>query len=79
MTDAQDDAYNATGYELRKGMSLEQVRWEFKTSRERLNAAIAAAPPEALDVSLYGAAGVRSDHEQEHAGWIRRWRSGDRA
>jgi Mycothiol maleylpyruvate isomerase N-terminal domain len=74
MTDAQDDGYNATGYELRRGMPAAQARWELERSRRRLLDAISAAPPAALDTSRYGAAGLRSDHENQHSGWIARWR-----
>lgn len=74
MTEEQDDAHNATGYELRRSMSAAQSRWELETSRRKLLDAIAAAPPEALDTSRYGAAGLRGDHEEQHAGWLQRWR-----
>ena len=36
--------------------------------------AITAATPPALDPTRYGGADLRSDHEDEHAGWIARWR-----
>jgi uncharacterized damage-inducible protein DinB len=74
MTEEQDDAHNATGYELRRGMSVAQARWELETSRRKLLDAIDAAPPEALDPSRYGSAGLRGDHEQQHSGWLQRWR-----
>jgi hypothetical protein len=74
MTEEQDDAHNATGYQLRRGMSAEQARWEFERSRRKLLDAIAAAPAEALDASRYGAAGLHSDHEDQHVGWLQRWR-----
>lgn len=74
MTEQQDEAYNATGYELRRSMSADQARWELDNSRRRLVDAICAAPAEALDNGLYGAAGLRSQHEGQHAGWIERWR-----
>lgn len=74
MTDEQDEAHNAVGYELRRGMSPAQARWELETSRRKLLDAITAATPRALDASRYGAAGLRSDHEDQHAGWIERWR-----
>ena len=63
------------GHDLRLGLSLEQVRWEFATSRQRLLDAIAAATPRGLDPSLYGEAGLRTGHEEEHTGWIKRWRT----
>jgi Mycothiol maleylpyruvate isomerase N-terminal domain len=74
MTEEQDDAHNATGYQLRRGMSAEQARWEFERSGRKLLDAIASAPPAALDPSRYGSAGLRSDHVADHAGWIARWR-----
>ena len=71
--DAFDD-FNDLAYELRRDMSVAQARWELETSQQRLLAAISAASPRALDASLYGEAGLRTTHEAEHAGWIRRWR-----
>ena len=75
MTEEQGDAFNATGYEVRRSMSAAQARWELENSRRKLLDAIAAAPPEALDASRYGDAGLRSQHEDEHLGWLQRWRS----
>jgi uncharacterized damage-inducible protein DinB len=75
MTEQQDDDHNATGHELRRSMSPAQARWELETSRGKLLNAIASAPPEALDTSRYGAAGLRSDHEEQHIEWLRRWRT----
>ena len=74
MTDAQDEDLNSTGYELRRDMSAAQARWELETSRRKLLDAITAATPAALDSSRYGAAGLRSGHEDQHAEWIERWR-----
>jgi uncharacterized damage-inducible protein DinB len=75
MSDEQDEAYNAMGHELRRDLSLGQARWEFAGSHQRLLDAIAAATPRGLDASLYGEAGlVRGGHDEEHAGWIKRWR-----
>ena len=74
MTDEQDEDYNTTGYALMRSISAAQARWELETSRKKLLAAISSAPPEALDESRYGAAGLRSDHEGQHAEWIERWR-----
>ena len=74
MTEEQDDANNATGYELRRSMSAAQARWELDISRRKLLDAITAAPPRALDPTHYGAADLRSRHEDQHAGWIQRWR-----
>lgn len=70
----QDAAYNALGHALRLALSLDQVRWELATSQRRLLDAIASATRRGLDGSLYGEAGLRSSHEAQHTGWIRRWR-----
>ena len=74
MTPDQDEAFNALGHALRLALPLDQVRWELATSRQRLLDAISSATPRGLDASRYGEAGLRSSHEAEHAGWIRRWR-----
>ncbi len=75
MTDEQDEAFNALAYEARRTLPLAQVRWELAVSQDRLLGALAAATPRALEPSLYGAAGLTSSHQAQHAGWIRRWRS----
>src|SRR5256714_14442416 len=49
MTGKQDAAYNEMSYDLRRNLSLDQVRWEFETSRQRLLNALSAATPRALD------------------------------
>jgi hypothetical protein len=74
MSDDQDEAYNQVGHALRSDLSLAQALWELDSTRQRLMDAIAAATPPGLDGSLYGEAGLRSGHEVEHTGWIRRWR-----
>jgi uncharacterized damage-inducible protein DinB len=74
MSGDQDAAYNALAHELWLALPLEQVRWELATSRQRLLDAISSATARGLDASLYGEAGLRSSHEAQHAGWIKRWR-----
>ena len=74
MTDAHADAYNAMAHDLRQALSPEQVRWELATSGQRLLDAISAATARGLDASLYGDVALRSTHEAEHTGWIKRWR-----
>ena len=74
MAPEQDAVYNDLSYALRIALPLDQVKWELTTSRERLLDAIARATPRGLDGSLYGESPLRSGHEAEHAGWIRRWR-----
>jgi hypothetical protein len=75
VSEEQAEAYNAIAYPARRDLSLAQVRWELATSRARLVDAIAAATPRGLDSSLYSETGLRSTHEAEHAGWIKRWRA----
>ena len=74
MTGDQVEAYNALINELRLPLSLDQVRWELATSRQRVLDAIFSATARGLDASLYREAGLRSTHEAQHTGWIKRWR-----
>ena len=74
-TEEQDLAFNEMSYALRADLSIDQVKWEFATSRQRLLDVIAAATPRAMDTSLYGTSSVASSHEQEHTEWIKRWRA----
>ena len=75
MTDEQDDAFNEMGYQLRRPLSASQARWELDMSRQRLMDALGSATPRGLDPTLYGSSGLVSTHEQEHTGWIKRWRA----
>lgn len=75
MTGEQDAAFNEMAHKLRLAMSPAQARWEVETSRKRLLDAISSATARGLDPSLYGEAGLRSRHESQHAGWIKRWRA----
>ena len=70
----QDEAYNTIIHSLRLALSLDQVRWELATSRQRLLDAISSATLRGLDASLYGEAALLSTHEAQHTGWIKRWR-----
>jgi uncharacterized damage-inducible protein DinB len=74
MNGEQDEAANALAYALRRDLSLEQVRWELQHSRQRLEDALAAATPRALDPSNYGEAGLLSTHDAVHAEFITNWR-----
>ena len=74
MTGEQDNAYNEMAYQMRRNLQLSQARWEYEHSRRRLMDAISRATPRGLDASLYGEAGLRTSHESQHAGWIKRWR-----
>jgi uncharacterized damage-inducible protein DinB len=71
----RDGEYSGLGYDMRRDLSLRQVRWESAQTHQRLLEAIAAATERGLDGSLYGEAGLKSTHEAAHTGWIRRWRS----
>jgi uncharacterized damage-inducible protein DinB len=73
-TEGQAEGYNDLGHALRQALSVEQVRWELQSTWQRLLDAIAAANPRGLDGAHYGEAGLRSSHEAEHTGWIKRWR-----
>ena len=75
LTGEQDEAYNALGYDLRNGLSVAQAKWELATSHEKFLEAISAATTRGLDGSLYGEVGLYSQHEAQHTGWIRRWRT----
>ena len=75
MTSEQDAAHNEMSHDLRRELSIDQVRWELATSRQRLLDAIASATERALDAALYGEAGLRSSHEAIHTPWIKRWRA----
>jgi len=75
MTDEQDAAFNEMTYALRQDLSVDQVRWELATSRRKLLDAIAAASPSGLDSGRYAVSSLVSTHEQEHTGWIKRWRA----
>jgi len=74
MTEDQVESLNTMTVELRRGLSARQILAELATSRQRVIAAIMAATPRGLDASLYGASGLQSTHDSEHAGWIRAWR-----
>ena len=75
MTDDQDETHNEIAHDLRRSLSAAQARWELERSRRRLLDAIQAAHDRGLDPSRYGAAGLRTGHEEEHAGWLQRWRA----
>jgi uncharacterized damage-inducible protein DinB len=75
MTRDQDAAFNTLIHALHRDLGIEQAFWELARSRERLLAAIDGATPRGLDGSLYGEAGLLSNHEAQHAAWIRGWRT----
>ncbi len=75
MTEEQEHVFGPLGHELRRALSLDQVRWELATSRRRLLEEISSANGRGLDASLYGEAGLVSTHEAQHAAWIARWRA----
>ena len=75
MTDENDEGLNESAYAMRRELSAAQAKWEFETSRRKLLDAIGSSTPRGLDGSLYGAAGLRSGHEDQHAEWLERWRN----
>jgi uncharacterized damage-inducible protein DinB len=75
MTEDQDTDYNDMSYALRQDLSVGQVQWELAQSHARLLNALETATPRGLDAALYGVSGLVSTHEQDHTGWIKRWRS----
>ena len=75
MSGEQDAALNEMFYALHCDLDIEQALWELTTSREHLLEAIARATERGLDPSLYGEAGLMTEHEALHATWIREWRA----
>ena len=75
MTDENDESLNESAYAMRRSLSAAQARWELESSRRKLLDAIEPSTQRGLDGSLYGAAGLRSGHEEQHAEWLERWRS----
>ena len=72
----EDEAMLSTMfYEARREAPAAQARWELECTHERLLAAVENATERGLDASLYGEAGLPSQHEAMHAFWIARWRS----
>jgi hypothetical protein len=74
MTPDQAETFNAITTDLRRGLPLQQVMDELEVARERVLDAIASATERGLDERLYGEAGLRSRHEEQHAEWINQWR-----
>jgi uncharacterized damage-inducible protein DinB len=74
MSGEQDATYSTLAHDLRHALAPAQAKWELEVSRKRLVEAITAATARGLDGSLYGEAGLRSTHEAQHTGWIKRWR-----
>jgi uncharacterized damage-inducible protein DinB len=75
MTEQQIETLNNLVVELRRGLSLEQVRQELASSRADVIAAIESASDLGMDGSRYGEAGLRSTHDRDHTDDIRRWRT----
>jgi len=71
----RDEDLSALFHDARLGLSAAQAKWELETSRQRLLDAIASAPERALESDRYGEAALRSEHEAQHTGWLRRWRT----
>jgi hypothetical protein len=70
----EDERLNNIVHSARRDLPLDQAMWELDNSRQRLLHALAYATDRGLDPTLYGEAGLRSNHELEHARYIREWR-----
>src|SRR6266568_2330733 len=57
-SEAQEDAYNEVGYELRRRMSAAQAKWELERSRKHLLDAISEAKRRAALVARGGTRGL---------------------
>ena len=75
MSGEQDAALNELFHELHRDLTIEQAMWELRSSRDRLLDAIVDATERGLDTTLYGEAGLMTQHEALHASWIREWRA----
>ena len=75
LTSEEDGTLNDMVTRARWDHSLAQVRREFDESKARFFDALANATPQGLDASRYGEAGLVSQHEAEHAGWMREGRA----
>lgn len=58
----------------RANVSLEQARWEYESSIDRIIAAVGNANERGLTPSHYGEVGIGPTHDLAHAGFIRAWR-----
>ncbi len=74
MTASQDEELNELGYAMRQHVSAPQARYEIERTQQSLLEALADATPRGLEPSHYGEAGLRTNHQSEHAAWIQRWR-----
>jgi uncharacterized damage-inducible protein DinB len=75
MQEEQVDAIADVLYDLRRAATAAQAKWELANTHERLLATLSAASERGLDASLYGEAGLPSDHEAAHTSWVKRWRA----
>ena len=74
MNEEQVQTFNNLVADLRRGLSLEQVRLELESSRASVIAAVESATEASLDSARYGEAGLRSSHDRDHTDDILRWR-----
>jgi hypothetical protein len=75
-TPEQDEVFNAMTVEWRVGLSWPQTLWEWQTSRGRVLDTLRALASQELERVLRDDWPLRTGHEDEHAGYIRRWRTG---
>ena len=73
-TPEQDETFNAMTVEWRAGLSWQQTLWDWQTSRGRVLDTLRALSAEELALVLRDDWPLRTGHEDEHAGYIRKWR-----
>jgi hypothetical protein len=56
-------------------LSVDQIKWELASTRQKLVSALTFASERGLDPSHYREAGLRSMHEAVHTAWIKQWRA----
>lgn len=74
-TPEQEEAFNAMTVEWRAGLSWEQTLWEWQTSRGRVLDTLKGLTLEELERVLRNDWPLRTGHEDQHAGYIRKWRA----
>jgi hypothetical protein len=74
-TPEQDEAFNAMTVAWRAGLSWQQTLWEWQTARGRVLETVRTLPADELALALRDDWPLRTGHEDEHAGYIRSWRT----
>jgi hypothetical protein len=74
-TPEQDEAFNAMTVAWRARLSWQQTLWEWQTARGRVLETVRTLPAAELTLALRDVWPLRTGHEDEHAGYIRSWRT----